>query len=79
MGKSNEMNIERALKDGDEPAFPLATKYIEFRGMSKREYIATQLLSGSISGSAMNNDSMVHEVIRITDRLLIESNELLIS
>jgi len=70
--KANEMNEERALENGNQLAFPIHVDFPYHNGLTKREYIATQLLSGAISHSAMENESMVHEVIRITDKLLIE-------
>jgi len=69
--KANEMNEERALENGDKLAFPIDTSIPHHSGLTKREYIATQLLSGAITHSANENESMVHEVIRITDLLLI--------
>ena len=74
--KANEMNIERALEKGREHAFPLSTgSGYPHKGLTKREYIATQLLSGAISTSPTDNDIIVQEVIRITDKLLIELNK----
>ena len=73
--KAKEMNTERALENGDKLAFPIHADFPYHNGLTKREYIATQLLSGAISHSAMENESMVHEVIRVTDLLLIELNK----
>ena len=57
-------------------AFPLTTKSgTTCFGLTKREYIATQLLSGAITHSTNENESMVHEAIRITDLLLIALNK----
>jgi hypothetical protein len=69
--KAKAMNVERALENGDKMAFPLSTNMGHNHGLTKREYIATQLLSGAITRSSPDNEIVVNEVIRVTDLLLI--------
>jgi hypothetical protein len=68
------MSNDKLKEIGNMMAFPLYTVDRVSRGLTKREYIATQLLSGAITHSTMGNNSMIPEVIRLTDLLLIELN-----
>ena len=43
--KANEMNEERAKENGEALAFPLSIQGEIHEGLTKREYIATQLMS----------------------------------
>ena len=72
--KAKEMNADRALENGEQPVFPLSDEYRSL-GLSKREYISTTLLSGSITDNSRDNDHMIQEVIRVTDELLIALNK----
>jgi hypothetical protein len=73
---ANKLNRTQALEKGNELAFPLSTgSGYPNKGLTKREYIATQLLSGAISDDYKQNERMVIEVIRATELLLIELNK----
>jgi hypothetical protein len=69
--KSNEMNEERALDRGHELAFPLSTgSGYPSTGMTKREYMATQLMSGFLT-QGYTSDVAADRSIKAVDDLLI--------
>jgi hypothetical protein len=71
--KANEMNEERALESGNKPAFPSETNTHFHHGLTKREYIATQLLSAAVAKDSIGTvHHYIPDVIRATDLLLIE-------
>ena len=72
--KANEMNEERALENGNAIAYPLDTGYTHHRGLTKREYMATQLMSGLLSNGHDINTAATHAV-NATDILLIQLNK----
>lgn len=70
--KANKMNEERALEKGRDLAFPLLTSSgYPHNGMSKREYIATQIMSGLLSHGHDVDSAVEHSVVAV-DKLLIE-------
>lgn len=69
--KANEMNEERALENGNELAYPLATGQPHHRGLTKREYMATQIMVGLLSHGQDVNTAVEYSVVAV-DRLLIE-------
>ena len=64
--KANEMNEERALENGNNSAFPNQYDY----GMTKREYMATQLMVGLLSNGHGVNTAVEYSVAAV-DNLLI--------
>jgi hypothetical protein len=71
--KAKEMNEERALENGDKLAFPIDSSIPYHNGLTKREYIATQLLSGVVARSSIETvHTLMDDVIRVTDLLLIK-------
>lgn len=70
--KVKEMNDERALDRGYEQAFPLTTGngYIVGNGLSKREYMATQLMAGMLA-QGLGSDVAADCAVRAVDNLLI--------
>ena len=71
--KANEMNEERALENGNKLAFPIHTVFPYHSGLTKREYIATRLLSAAVAKDSIGTvHHHIPDVIRATDLLLIE-------
>lgn len=69
--KANEMNKEKALDNGYEQAFPLSTGTgYPHHGLTKREYIATQIMIGLLS-DGYGVDSSIEQSIIAVDKLLI--------
>jgi hypothetical protein len=59
---------------GNEPAFPSEDNTRYYHGLTKREYMATQLMSGYISeGYPMGEASKL--AVQASDLLLIKLNE----
>jgi len=69
--KAKEMNEEKSLENGNKPFYPLDTGYSYYKGLTKREFIATNLLNGYLS-SGNDIDIAVELSIKATDKLLIE-------
>jgi hypothetical protein len=73
--KTNEMNEERALENGNDSAFPNKDAFGFFHyGLSKREYMATQLMAASIA-DGHTIDVAVDRSVKAVDKLLIELNK----
>lgn len=72
-----EMNEKRAIEKGHEWAFPGENNSHYHFGLTKKEYIATQILNGFISH--YGDDSLVNDVVKktvqLTEQLLIELNK----
>jgi hypothetical protein len=66
----NKKNEERALENGSALAYPLNTSYTFHRGMTKREYMATQLMSGFLT-QGYTSDVAADRSIKAVDDLLI--------
>ncbi len=71
---ANKLNKEQAREEGRELAFPLHTgSGYPNTGMTKREYMATQLMVGLLSGGYDVNGAVEKSIIGV-DKLLIELN-----
>jgi hypothetical protein len=72
---TDKLNREQAMEVGKQRAFPLHTGsgYPNI-GMSKREYMATQIMSGLISNGYSPEDA-AERAIRGVDLLLIQLNK----
>ena len=69
--KSNEMNEERALDRGNELAFPLSTgSGYPSTGMTKREYIATQLMAGFLTQGYASDVAADRSIKAVNDLLI---------
>jgi hypothetical protein len=69
--KAKEMNEERALENGNNLAFPIDSSNPYHKGLTKREYIATQLLTGLLA-QGIGSDIATTIAVDATDRLLID-------
>ena len=73
--KANEMNEERALGNGNDSAFPNQdTRGFLHYGLTKREYIATQLMAAAMAGHCSPEEAL-DRAIKGVDLLLIELNK----
>lgn len=72
--KANELNREQAKENGNELAFPVDETFPFHKGLTKREWMATQLMSGMLA-QGIGSDIAAHSAITATDRLLIQLNE----
>ena len=71
---ANNLNKEQAMEVGRQLAFPLSTgSGYPNTGMTKREYMATQIMSGLLSGGYDVNGAVEKSIIGV-DKLLIELN-----
>ena len=69
--KANEMNEERALDKGNDLAFPLSTgSGYPNTGMTKREYIATQLMTGFLTQGYASDAAATLSVKAVNDLLI---------
>jgi hypothetical protein len=68
--KAKEMNVERALENGDKLAFPIDTSIPYHNGLTKREWMATQLMIGSLA-DGHTIDVAIDRSIEAVDKLLI--------
>jgi hypothetical protein len=73
--KANEMNEERALENGNDSTFPNQdTRGFLHYGLTKREYIATQLMAAAMAGHYPPEQAL-DRAIKGVDLLLIELNK----
>ena len=71
---ANNLNKEQAMEVGRQLAFPLHTgSGYPSTGMTKREYMATQIMSGLITNGYSPEDA-VERAIRGVDLLLTQLN-----
>jgi hypothetical protein len=71
----NELNRTQAMESGKDLAFPLHTgSGYPNLGMTKREYMATQIMSGLITNGYSPEDA-AERAIRGVDLLLIQLNK----
>jgi len=72
---ANKLNKEQAREDGRQLAFPLSTGsgYPNI-GMTKKEYMATQLMVGLLS-NGHNKEMAAGLAVQSTELLLIELNK----
>lgn len=69
--KANEMNEERALENGNDSAFPNKDAYgFLHYGLSKREWMATQLMAGFLT-QGYTSDVAADRSIKAVNDLLI--------
>ena len=72
---ANNLNKEQAMEVGKQLAFPLSTgSGYPNTGMTKREYMATQIMSGLITNGYSPEDA-AERAIRGVGLLLIELNK----
>lgn len=73
----DELNKVRAVDNGNMPIKPILVgggSYVSV-GLTKREYMATKILSGLLSDSEVTNfEYEVSLAVSLTDKLLIELN-----
>jgi len=67
---TEELNRESALENGRDLAFPFSTRYEHHKGLTKREYMASQIMSGLVSGGN-DIDYSVELAVQAVDKLLI--------
>jgi len=72
--KANEMNEERALENGNKLAFPIDSLIPYHNGLTKREYIATQLMAAAMAGHCSPEEAL-GRALKGVDLLLIELNK----
>ena len=72
---ANNLNKEQALENGNDSTFPNQdTRGFLHYGLTKREYIATQVFSGLMS-SGYSTEDAAERAIRGVDLLLIQLNK----
>ena len=73
--EADKLNLESAKDNGNDSAFPNqdTSGYLHY-GLTKREYMATQLMSGAMAGHCSPEEAM-GRAIRGVDLLLIELNK----
>jgi len=67
--KANEMNVERALEDGNHLAFPIHVDFPYHNGLTKREWMATQLMAGLLA-QGIGSDVAADCAVGAVDNLL---------
>ena len=72
--EADNLNLESAKDNGDSLAFPFISKYENQEGLTKREYIATQLMAGLLS-HGHDTRTAVEYSVKAVDLLLIELNK----
>lgn len=73
--RANELNREKALDNGNDLAFPNQdTRGFLHYGLTKREYIATQLMAAAMAGHCSPKEAL-DRAIKGVDLLLIELNK----
>ena len=71
---ANNLNKEQALENGNDSTFPNKDAYgFLHYGLTKREYMATQIMSGLLNKHDTN--TAVQIAIGAVDKLLIELNK----
>ena len=72
--EADELNLESARDNGNELAFPFISNYEHHEGLTKREYMATQLMTGLLS-HGHDTRTAVEYSVKAVDLLLIELNK----
>ena len=67
---TNEMNEERAFNRGHELAFPIDVAFPSHNGLTKREWMATQIMTGFLSHGHDVRTSVEYSIDAV-DKLLI--------
>ena len=71
---ANNLNQEQGLENGNDSTFPHKDGFgFLHYGLTKREYMATQIMSGLLSGGYDVNGAVEKSIIGV-DKLLIELN-----
>ena len=73
----DELRKERATDNGNTPKSPMVTaNHVVSTGLTKREDMATKILSGLLANSNISNyNDTVTLAVSLTDKLLIELNK----
>lgn len=71
---ADKLNLEKAKENGNLPMNPVVSNFYH-NGLTKREYMATQLMAGILSDGVVDIYSAVGQAIHATDLLLIELNK----
>ena len=72
--QANELNRDYAKENGNQLAFPVDGTFPMHKGLTKREWMATQLMSGMLA-QGIGSDIAAHSAITAADRLLMQLNE----
>ena len=73
--EADKLNLEAAKDNGNDSAFPNKDAYGFFHyGLTKREYMATQLMSGLLS-HGHDTRTAVEYSVKAVDLLLVELNK----
>lgn len=72
--QANELNRGNAKENGNQLAFPMDETFPTHKGLTKREWMATQLMAGMLA-QGKQSDIAAHSAITATDRLLMQLNE----
>jgi hypothetical protein len=72
--EANKLNREHAKENGNQLAFPVDETFPFHKGLTKREWMATQLMAGMLA-QGIGSDIAAHSAITATNRLLIQLNE----
>ena len=71
--RANELNLEKAKENGNLPMNPVVSDFYH-NGLTKREYMATQLMVGLLS-HGHDTRTAVEYSVKAVDLLLIELNK----
>jgi hypothetical protein len=69
--QATQLNLSAVKDSGNDLAFPIDVVNPDHRGLTKREYIATRLLSAMIT-QGIGSDVAAELAVDATDKLLIE-------
>ena len=71
--RANELNLEKAKENGNLPMNPVVSNFYH-NGLTKREYMATQLMAAAMVGGFSPEDAL-NRAIKGVDLLLTELNK----
>ena len=71
--RANELNLEKAKENGNLPMNPVVNNFYH-NGLTKREYMATQLMAAAMTGGYSPKDALTRAIEGV-DLLLIELNK----
>lgn len=66
-----ELNKQSSIDNANSPAYPHKLDVYGFKGLTKREYVATKVLSGLLAEGKYIDENVVEKAIELTDSLLI--------
>ena len=72
--RANELNLEKAKENGNLPMNPVVSDFYH-NGLTKREYMATQLMAAGLASGRCSLEESVDFAIKGVDLLLIELNK----